>query len=152
MKRIQRILVPTDFSTHAARAAEFAIELSKEFGASIHLLHCYPVNVGAASLYGMTFPVELEASIRKVAQKQLGDWREKVAGEGVEAELSLSPQSPAQGILALAEEIGADLIVMGTRGRSGLKHLLLGSVAERVVREASCPVVTLRSPDAASSD
>jgi nucleotide-binding universal stress UspA family protein len=148
MAGFRKILVPVDFSSHSARALETAIELAKTFQGKLHLLHCYSINVGAISPYGLVIPESFDRDIRDAAQRQLAQWREKATSQKVEAETEVSPMFPSEAIASTAERIGADLIVMGTRGLSGVKHVLLGSVAERTVRIAPCPVLTLKSADA----
>ena len=83
-------------------------------------------------------------SVRDAAARKLENALQRVTGEGIEAETHLSEMPPAQAIAQTAEKIQADLIIMGTRGLSGLKHVLLGSVAERTIRMAPCPVMTVK--------
>jgi nucleotide-binding universal stress UspA family protein len=148
MAGFRKILVPVDFSSHSAHALEIAIELAKTFQGKLHLLHCYSINVGAISPYGLVIPESFDRDIRDAAQRQLAQWQERATSQKVEAETEVSPVFPSEAIANTAERIGADLIVMGTRGLSGVKHVLLGSVAERTVRIAPCPVLTLKSADA----
>ena len=143
MAGFRKILVPVDFSAHSSRALQTGIELAKAFGAKLHLLHCYQINVGAISPYGLVIPESFDRDIREAATKQLAQWREKVTAQKIEVESEVSPLFPSEAIASTAERIGADLIVMGTRGLSGIKHVMLGSVAERTVRIAPCPVLTL---------
>jgi nucleotide-binding universal stress UspA family protein len=82
--------------------------------------------------------------VREAAARKLEGILQRLETEGVDAQLHLCPGYAALAINETAEEVGADLIVMGTRGRSGLAHVLLGSVAERTLRRAPCPVVTVR--------
>jgi universal stress protein A len=145
MAGFRKILVPVDFSTHSSRAFQTAIELAKAFGAKLHLLHCYQINVGAISPYGLVIPESFDRDIREAATKQLEQWRDKVRAQKIEVESEVSPLFPSEAIASIAERIGADLIVMGTRGLSGIKHVMLGSVAERTVRIAPCPVLTLKA-------
>jgi universal stress protein A len=145
MAGFRKILVPVDFSTHSSRALQTAIELAKAFGAKLHLLHCYQINVGAISPYGLVIPESFDRDIRDAATKQLEQWRDKVTAQKIEVESEVSPMFPSEAIASTAERIGADLIVMGTRGLSGIKHVMLGSVAERTVRIAPCPVLTLKA-------
>jgi nucleotide-binding universal stress UspA family protein len=148
MAAFRKILVPVDFSTHSARALETAIDLAKTFKAKLHLLHCYSINVGAISPYGLVIPESFDRDIRDAAQRQLAQWQKRATDQKLEAETEVSPIFPSEAIATTAERIGADLIVMGTRGLSGVKHVLLGSVAERTVRIAPCPVLTLKAADA----
>ena len=144
MEGFRKILVPVDFSEHSGRALEHAIALAKAFGAEIHLLHCYQINIGAVSPYGIVLPESLERDVRDAATRRLGEWSDKVSAQGVRVEQHITPQFPSEAIQATATEVGADLIVMGTRGLTGLKHVLLGSVAERTLRVAPCPVLTVK--------
>jgi len=85
--------------------------------------------------------------VREAAEKKLDDFRAEVEQAGVAVCVHLSKSFPSDAILQTAGEIEADMIVMGTRGLTGLKHVLLGSVAERTIRIAPCPVVTVKSDD-----
>ena len=145
MRRIEKILVPVDFSEHSARALEMAIDLAKAFEAGIHLLHCYQVQPYGISPYGIVLPENFDREVRQAAELRADEWRAKVTLEGVEVEVSLSSRFPSLEISETASEIGADLIVMGTRGLSGIRHVLLGSVAERTLRLAPCPVLTVKA-------
>lgn len=148
MTRFETILVPIDFSDHSEEALDTAVQIAQLFGSTIHLLHCYHIQTAGISPYGIVLPAGYYTDIRDAAEKRLNDWHEKVRGEGIKVESSLSADSPSLAINLAADEIKADLIVMGTRGLSGLKHAMLGSVAERVVRLAPCPVLTVKDPDA----
>ena len=149
MLDIRRIVVPTDFSADAARAYEVAIQLARSFGAEITLLHCYQINPGAISPYGIAMPAALDQELRDAALRQLAEWGEKAVSDGVTVQTRLLSVTPSVGIAQCVEETGADLIVMGTRGLAGIQHVMLGSVAERTVRTAPCPVLTLKASDAA---
>jgi nucleotide-binding universal stress UspA family protein len=148
MTRFETVLVPVDFSDHSKEALDTAIQIAHLFGSTIHLLHCYHIQTAGISPYGIVLPSGYYADIRDAAEKQLNDWHEIVSTEGIKSESILSADSPSLAINLAAEEIEADLIVMGTRGLSGLKHAVLGSVAERVVRLAPCPVLTVKHPEA----
>jgi nucleotide-binding universal stress UspA family protein len=147
MSRFRTILVPTDFSDHSAAALDLAIDVARTYGATLHLLHCYPIDPGAISPYGIVIPEGFDRDIREAAEQQLARWADKASAAEVRVELHLSGMFPAEVIAQTAGEIRADLIAMGTRGFSGLKHVLLGSVAERVLRLAPCPVLTVKAPD-----
>jgi nucleotide-binding universal stress UspA family protein len=144
MLEIRNILVPVDFSDHSAAALDLAISLARTLGARIHLLHCYAIPLGGVSPYGLVIPENLDREIRDAAAAKLSEWREKVAAEGIAVEDTVTPLFASEAIAARAEEIGADLVVMGTRGLTGMKHVLLGSVAERTIRLAPCPVLTVK--------
>jgi nucleotide-binding universal stress UspA family protein len=147
MSRIEKILVPVDFSEHSAKALEMAVDLAKALGASIQLLHCYQIQPAGVSPYGIVLPESFDRDLREAAGRQLAEWRDKVTTQGVGAEASLSSMFPSLAIAETASEVGADLIVMGTRGLSGIKHVLLGSVAERTLRVAPCPVLTVKGSE-----
>ncbi len=144
MREIRTILVPTDFSSHSGEAIGFATGLAKSLGASIHLLHAYSIPVQALTPYDFSIPSSGWEGIRAAAGQKLDQLREKVAAEGLEVSVHLSQALPTEAITSAAEELRADLIVMGTRGNTGLKHVLLGSVAERAIRLAPCPVLTVK--------
>lgn len=148
MTEVRTILIPIDFSADSAKALDEGIGLAKVFGAKVHLLHCYQINAGGVSPYGLVFSEDLDREVREAAERGLDQWRGRVAAEGVEIETAVTSLFPSEAISKTAREIGADLIVMGTRGLTGLQHVLLGSVAERTVRIAPCPVLTVKSSGA----
>jgi nucleotide-binding universal stress UspA family protein len=147
-----RILVPTDFSPASGAALATAGALAAQFGASIHLIHVledpYTTAAFTSDVYGYV-PPGLGESWRKEAQTQLEALLD--APEKVQFRLTTSVAfgSPARAIVNYARDNGINLIVMGTHGRGGFAHLLLGSVAEQVVRTAECPVLTVRGTAAA---
>jgi nucleotide-binding universal stress UspA family protein len=142
---IRKILVPIDFSEHSRRALDEAIGFAKEFGAELHLLHCYQLHPSALAPYGVVIPENLDRDLRMAALRRLSEWRDKANAQGVRVQEHVTGHFPSEEISALAETLGADLIVMGTRGMTGLKHVLLGSVAERTIRIAPCPVLTVKN-------
>src|SRR5262245_10995962 len=143
---IRKILVPVDFSEHSQRALDEAVSLAKHFGAELTLFHCYPIPIPAlaSAPYGTVTPEGYVDAVRSAALQRINQWRDKASAQGVRAEGRIGAGAPASEIAALAEEIGADLIVIGTRGLTGLEHVLLGSVAERTIRIAPCPVLTVK--------
>ncbi|HEY7956476.1 MAG TPA: universal stress protein [Polyangia bacterium] len=144
---IHRILVPTDFSEPSERALEVAIELARRFGARLFLFHAYvaPSYVFPEGLEPTT--PELVEQLERTMRAELELRAVRVRTAGVTAEVGTGVGPHDQEICRRARELGADLIVMGTHGRTGIRHALLGSVAEKVVRRAPCPVLTVR-PDA----
>ncbi len=148
MFKVSKILVPVDFSSGSQHAVDAAIGLAKSFDAEVHLLHCYQVTPATLTPYGIVVPETFERDLREAAKKKLDEEKERVEAEGVRVAEHLSPHFPTEEIPALAERLDADLVVMGTRGLTGLKHVLLGSVAERTVQVAPCPVLTVREDDA----
>jgi nucleotide-binding universal stress UspA family protein len=145
MKPIRTILVPMDFSDDSDEALAWGIDLAQRFGAKLHLLHSYLIELGGFSPYDATFPQDLADRVREMATVKLEDRRTRARQAGIEATTHLVPQFPPEAIADAATRIGADLIVMGTRGLTGFKHVLLGSVAERTVRVAPCPVLTVKA-------
>lgn len=142
MSQIQRILCPTDFSECSERAFERAIDLARTLGASVHLAHVHEL-VAYSSPEGallLTDPIVLQR-INDGLRRELAKKAEKV--EGVTVTTGLTEGWPAREIVRLAEELPADLIVIGTHGRSGFQRFLLGSVAEKVLRTSKVPVVTV---------
>ncbi len=150
MITIRQILVPTDFGEVADAALTYGRELAGRFGATLHVLHV------AENIYVTTFGAENYAAVAPDLQRQLEEGARVRLNELVIDSDGSGPHtnavvmtaaSPAFAIIDYAKENGIDLIVMGTHGRGALAHLLLGSVAERVVRLASCPVLTVRHPE-----
>lgn len=146
MIRLTRILLPTDFSEAAAPAAEYACSLAEKFRAELHVLHVVPETLPVvvpeygATLWPENFIERAETAAREALETlPNGDWRDQL--QIVRA----TRRGPAHSeIVRYAREHEVDLIVLGTHGRSGLMHFLLGSVAERVVRTSGCPVLTVR--------
>ncbi len=141
--KIERILCPVDFSATSGRALDYAIGFAREFGATIHLVHSFQANPTAISPYGPVMQDDFVAAYRRGATEQVSKLRERVEAAGVDVETHLTQEFPSQAITQAAKENRADLIVMGTRGLTGLKHIVLGSVAERTLRIAPCPVLTV---------
>ena len=149
MTAITHVLVPTDFSSTSAAARAYARTLAMAFDASLHLVHAFEDPHAPASFAAeMYAPVPLplrETMLAEVERRLLEEFpaqdRARVRGT---AEVVAGP--PAKAIIECAHARAADLIVMGTHGRGGMAHLLLGSVAERVVRTSDCPVLTVREP------
>jgi nucleotide-binding universal stress UspA family protein len=147
MTPVRVILVAMDFSPHSSAALDRAVEFAEVFGARIHLLHSYAVPVRGVMPYDFAIPDGVWDGIRRAAEAKLEECRERVASAGVEVTSEVSAALPSEAILAAANEIDADLIVMGTRGYTGLKHVLLGSVAERTIRLAPCSVLTVKGEE-----
>jgi nucleotide-binding universal stress UspA family protein len=146
------ILVPTDFSAPAAHALRYAAALGARFGA--HLLVVYadtfipPVDFTISAAGAFDLPRE---RLIETAREQLQTFAETNIGASMPYDVSVAVANPADAIIAQARESGANLIVMGTHGRSGLRRLLFGSVTEAVMRVASVPVIAVHetTPEAA---
>jgi nucleotide-binding universal stress UspA family protein len=144
--RMQKILVPTDFSPGAAVAVDQALTMAQAFGASVTLFHVYslPTYVfpdGSTFLAGPEVTARIESDVEDALSKAAQD-AERRSGVPVLKRSQIG--APYDEIVRAAAEY--DLVVMGTHGRTGLRHLFLGSVAEKVVRHATCPVLTVRLP------
>ena len=147
---IERILVPVDFSEHARLVLEWAAHLADEHGSRMLLLHVYHLPVEFQQLEGAYLPADFWANVKNDAEQELGVYAADLRERGLEVEALVREGYPATVIVDEAESQRADLIVIGTHGHTGLKHLLLGSIAERVVQKAPCPVLTVKGPE--SSD
>jgi universal stress protein A len=143
---IRTILVPTDFSPHARAGFEHALELANALSARVVLLHSYGVLVSTAPSQMWVVPPDLVERLQDGARTELEPLVKRAAQAGVPCESRMSGSPAVEAILEAAAALPAQLIVMGTQGNTGLKHLLLGSVAERVVRLAPCPVTTVKAP------
>jgi nucleotide-binding universal stress UspA family protein len=141
--KIENILVPSDFGASSHRALSLAIDLAKKFGARITLVHGFEVPSYAYSGLGMAivdYLSPIEDGARQALQSELRELEGLLPGS-----VALFRKGvPYREILAAIEETKADLVVMGTHGRQGLRHALIGSVAERIVRLSSIPVLTVR--------
>jgi universal stress protein A len=138
------ILVAVDFSEGSRTALAAGSELAQQCGGHLHLVHSYPCEPPIMAPYAPAIPVDYMKDLRKAAAAHLHEWREKHCPSDLEVTEHLSLRPPCETISDLATEISADLIVIGTRGLTGLKHVLLGSTAERTVRIAPCPVMTVK--------
>ncbi len=141
MITLKRILVPTDLSEPSERARSYACELAKRFDADIHLLHV----VAPIAVPGYVGPIPEEwVHPEEGARRELEAWNDPAFDHVRHIERTVTVGTPFVDIVRYARDQQIDLIVMGTHGRSGLAHTLLGSVAEKVVRKAPCPVLTVR--------
>jgi nucleotide-binding universal stress UspA family protein len=142
---IKRILLPTDFSSYAAAATKYACELVTKFDAELHLLHTLEVHLSSTPGFGMglALPQYVHES-RAAAEKALTGVLDPQWAVGRKVVQAVVEGSPKVEIVRYARTQQIDLIVLATHGRSGLAHVIIGSVAESVVRTAPCPVLTVR--------
>lgn len=142
---ITRILVPVDFSEHATATLDYAAVIAGRFGAALELVHViddpYASGAWSSDIYLANVPEILE-NLTADATRHLQELKAKFARHGGDVTTAVLRGNPARMIVEHAA--GFDLVVMGTHGRTGLPHVLMGSVAERVVRRAPCPVLTVR--------
>ena len=143
--RFRKILVPLDFSKHSDAALDLAIELARERGGEIHLLHAYELPAAVTMAYGVAVPQSVWDGIQESAQERLDQALARVQAARVAGVTHFTTGPAPDAITAAAASLKANLIVMGTRGLTGLKHVLLGSVAERVLRTAACPILTVKA-------
>jgi nucleotide-binding universal stress UspA family protein len=143
---ISRILLAVDFSIHSDRAVEVAAGLGKRLGATVDVIHVFDLPRDYIP-YASPFGVELEQKIQASANERLESVREHLEKSQLPVTLHYRRGRPSVVIAETAEEIGCQLIVMGTRGNSGLSHVLLGSVAERTLRMAPCSVLAVKAAE-----
>lgn len=144
MTQIRRILFPTDFSERADAAWEYAQTVATAFNAEIHLLHVMqePVTMLPESALAVAPPAVNMPELIEAAEQGLERISRSTQSQVTKRSVVSGP--PAEEIVRYARDAKVDLIVLGTHGRTGLAHVLLGSVAEKIVRKAPCPVLTVR--------
>jgi len=140
------LLVATDFSETAEAAAEWAVEIATARKARVHLVHI--LTLPPPRPHYAPAPSDLQNALRDAAMEQLEREAQRLTDLGADVEKVLELGVPSQTLVRLAEELEPLVLVIGTRGLTGLSHLLLGSTAERVVQHASCPVLTIHPEDA----
>lgn len=145
---ISRILVPVDFSTPSSAAVTYAFNLARTFGAAVDIVHVCPLLLYAMASDAPPDAIEFERNLQLKLQGKLDELAQQLRSDTQSVTTHLIEGAPYEGILNTAKRVGADLIVMATHGHTGFKHLLLGSVAERVVRLSEAPVLTVRAPEA----
>ena len=156
MREFHRILVPVDFSDCSRAALECAVMLAERFGASIHVLHVWdtPHYVGPEFL--IREPGETGSPLEKAAltqaETEMDEFLSAFPRREERFRVRFESGKPYESIVKLAEDEHFDAIVMGSHGRSGLRRLVLGSVADKVVRTAPCPVITIRQAEAAHAE
>jgi nucleotide-binding universal stress UspA family protein len=143
MIALKRILVPCDFSDTSTVAVRYGIALARNFGARLHFLH---VGDRAQSQFESEFPIGLENAVEDAVRERLLRIVTPQEQRELNPEFAVRPGAPAAEIVRYAHEANIDLIVMGTHGRGFVGHMVMGSVAEKVVRTAICPVLTVRTP------
>ena len=150
MLALKNILVATDFSEGSAAALTYGRALARQFGARLHLLHAVEtagIDVAGVDTYVAAIP-QLRAEFEEQARATLEQTVTDADRRDLHAVTALRTlEAPARAIVAYAVEAAIDLIVIGTHGRRGVSHLVMGSVAEKVVRTAPCPVLTVRHPE-----
>ncbi len=143
--KIRKILVPTDFSPFSQRAIDYGAFVAERFEAKIVLIHV--IESAAYSVTDTMIVVNHEAALKATAEALMENLEKQCIEKGMAVTTRVVSGTPYREIIKEAEQEEADLIIIGTHGRTGLERFLLGSVAEKVVRLATCSVLTVRSPE-----
>jgi nucleotide-binding universal stress UspA family protein len=143
---IKSILAPTDFSAHSQQSVRYACRLAERLGSELHLLHVLSeiLPAGPDPLLMPVMPAEFYKESEDRARECLDHCLDPTWGMPAAVIPAVKWGSPVESIVSFADDHHIDLIIIATHGRTGLSHVLLGSVAERIVREAPCPVLTIR--------
>lgn len=146
MIRLNKILVPTDFSEFSKCAVRYGCELARRFSSELHLLHVVEDIYPLVPEPGIMLPAAADyfAGLKQSAEQELARFPPEDWGSGLHIERAVITGSPFVEIIRYARDKDIDMIVVGTHGRTGLAHVLMGSVAERVVRKSPCPVLSVR--------
>ncbi|TWU14084.1 putative universal stress protein [Symmachiella macrocystis] len=143
MIQLKNILLPTDFSEPGLEAANYAVEMAERFGATLHLLHVIVDPVIYLPMFE-SYPMPSKAEFEQYAQERMEGWLTDDDKKRCNAQLHWVHGTPFVEIINFARENEIDLIVMGTHGHGAIAHMLTSSEAEKVVRKAPCPVLTVR--------
>ncbi len=149
MLSIKKILVPTDFSEGSLHSIQYAVEFADKFDAQILLLHVLEIPPGLTT-EAVIHPnpdekmLTLQEYLDQISKKKFDQLQDYLKSRNVDASSHTATGVPHEAIVQVAQENDVDMIVMGTHGRTGLKHFFMGSTAERVIRYATCPVTTTR--------
>ena len=149
MIKMKTILHPTDFSESSSYALGYAISFAKEFEAKLYILHVVEDVSTAFYFEALKAPsaMEIMTDIQNHAQRALEEVLPQEVRDTIATECAIRGGAPFVEIIRYAKEIEADMIVCGSHGRTGLKHMIFGSVAENVVRHSPCPVLSVRHPE-----
>lgn len=149
MAEINKILMATDFSENSKWALTYAISIARKYGAQLTILHIIqPPNYPLGMYAEISFDAmdKFNRNISEVTEKEMKNLCAKELGDFKDYDTLILSGTPFLEILRVAKEKDVDLIVVGTHGRTGLDHVLFGSTAEKVVRKAPCPVLSVRLP------
>ena len=145
MIQLKNILIPTDFSAHSAKAADYGFALAEKFGAKVHVLHVQETLPSQTPMFVMGLAIPSHSLESKESALAAISSFLKAGGRSADGVVCAAIDGvPFVEVIRYAKEHEIDLIVIGTHGRTGLTHVLMGSVAERVVRKSACPVLTVR--------
>lgn len=147
MTNIKNILFPTDFSENSNYAFDYALDLAKKFGARLYILHVIHELIDTTGFYVPNISLDkLQNDLVKGAEEMMGRFIKERMGDFKEYETMNIIGLPHIEVMNVAKDKGIDMIVMGTHGRTGIDRVLFGSTAEKVVKKAPCPVLTVRHP------
>lgn len=147
MEMIKKILVPIDFSDYSKNALKYAADFAKFFNAKVSIVYVIePLVYPSDFSLGQVAIPNFEFDLQDKAKEELNSLIHEIFGDNAENEIIIKSGKPFLEIIETAEEIDADLIIIATHGHTGVEHLLFGSTAEKVVRKAPCPVLSLRDP------
>ncbi|AFN76000.1 uspa domain-containing protein [Melioribacter roseus P3M-2] len=147
MNLIKKILVPVDFSDYSKDALKYAVQFAKQFDAKLYIIYVIePVIYPADFSMGQVAIPSLENDIKNRAEEEMDSLIKSYVDPSLETERIIKTGKPFVEIIETARDLDADIIIMATHGHTGVEHLLFGSTAEKVVRKAPCPVLTLRKP------
>lgn len=147
MEMIKRILVPIDFSDYSKKALHYTVQLAKSFDAELFLVYVIEPMVYPADLsMGQMVIPQSEVNLNEKAKSELKELAANEIGNSLKYNILIKTGKPFMEVIATASEVDADLIIIATHGHTGVEHLLFGSTAEKIVRKAPCPVLTLREP------
>ena len=149
MIKMNRILFPTDFSPFAEHALKYAVSFAKEFEAKLYVLHVIEdlAHISYFEVFQVPLPANLLEDVQAKSHAQMDALMASESLAGIDAESIIRRGSPFVEILGTATELKVDLITIATHGRTGLQQVLFGSTAEKVVRKAPCPVLSIRHPE-----
>ncbi len=146
---IKSIMCPVDFSDSSDHALQYAIAFAQSYGATLRLLHVVqpPLMSVPGDPMVPEFSSEVMEDIAAASRHRLDEIAETTRNAVTDVETQIATGSPFVEIISVARDQNVDLIVIGTHGRTGLAHVMIGSVAEKVVRKAPCPVLTVKHPE-----
>jgi len=147
MEMIKKILIPIDFSNYSKKALQYSISFAKRFNAELVLVYViepmiYPADL---SMGQMVIP-QADVDLSEKSKNDLTELAKNEIGENLKFTVLIKTGKPFMEIIETAKEVDSDIIIMATHGHTGVEHLLFGSTAEKVVRKAPCPVLTIREP------
>ncbi len=146
MNRIKKILIPIDFSDYSRHSLRYAIDLAKQFEAKMYLINVFEPPYNGIEVEWMIGTSRFNEDIEKMARNELDKLIKEEMPSDMEIEVIYKVGKPFLEIIETASQEDIDLIIIATHGQTGIKHLLFGSTAEKVIRKAPCPVLSIREP------